>query len=43
MYSYAPLGVSYASPLATSIARPVPGRRLLNNWLVGYAAPVSYV
>ncbi|CAK73015.1 unnamed protein product (macronuclear) [Paramecium tetraurelia] len=34
MYSYAPLGVSYASPLATSIARPVP---------VGYAAPVSYV
>ncbi|CAD8060976.1 unnamed protein product [Paramecium sonneborni] len=33
MYPYPSLGVSYASPLQTSIARPVP---------VGYAAPLSY-
>lgn len=37
MYSYAPLGVSYASPLATSIARPVPGIHFNIKSIVGYA------
>lgn len=29
MYSYAPLGVSFASPIAQSIVRPAPGTPLL--------------
>ncbi|CAD8146799.1 unnamed protein product [Paramecium octaurelia] len=33
MYSYAPLGVSFASPIGTSIVRPAP---------VSYVQPVSY-